>query len=141
MFTGQSEKGFLLGFAAGSPARSHSSVSVALVKASSNSGSRVVTSSWRVSMGFCFGTNTLPVGKSERTESEIKGTAQAEEPGASRPAAGLMRSYTFFELCENAQTWRHLQLLQPFPWYCDATVRDSIEHAECACGQLETFTG
>lgn len=43
------------------PARSHSSVSVALDRASSNSGSRVVTSSWRVSIGFSFGTNALPM--------------------------------------------------------------------------------
>lgn len=44
-----------------SPARSHSSVSVALDRASSNSGSRVVTSSLRVSIGFCLGTNALPI--------------------------------------------------------------------------------
>lgn len=48
------------------PARSHSSVSVALDRASSNSGSRVVTSSLRVSIGFCFGTNALPIEKERR---------------------------------------------------------------------------
>lgn len=52
---------FLQGISSFLPARSHSSVSVALDRASSNSGSRVVTSSWRVSIGFCLGTNTLPV--------------------------------------------------------------------------------
>lgn len=54
------------------PARSHSSVSVALDKASSNSGSRVVTSSCRVSMGFCLGINTLPAEKQRKNCEERK---------------------------------------------------------------------
>lgn len=43
------------------PARSHNSVSEALVKASSNSGSREIFSSVKVWIGFCLGMNIFPV--------------------------------------------------------------------------------
>lgn len=111
------------GLVAVSPARSHSSVSVALDKASSSSGSRVVTSSWRVSIGLCFGTKTLPVGKREKGERGMRGeTDGGKSWSVSREVTHSFTSvkrakHNDFYNCNNS-------------WRCDATVRDSITRLE-----------
>lgn len=79
------------------PARSHSSVSVALDNASSSSGSRVVTSSWRRSIGFCLGTNILPKKKTKRWNGWVLFNTHAARSAnmfTAKPGLGFMRFYT-----------------------------------------------
>lgn len=151
---------FLQGISSFLPARSHSSVSVALDRASSNSGSRVVTSSWRVSIGFCLGTNTLPVeteGKDdeERREGDDSAlikwrgntltSAKPEETGTCKSSAGFMRWYTnpaFYKKCW--LMWLVILTLRPFLFYpCSTVIRlhdcQVLCDWECALKQMEPF--
>ena len=153
---------FLQGISSFLPARSHSSVSVALDRASSNSGSRVVTSSWRVSIGFCLGTNTLPVETAGKDDEEWREgddlalmkwrgstltSAKSEETGTCKSSEGFMRcstNPTFYKKCllVNVTRYSHITatpILSSFHSHKTAWLPSAVWLWVCALKPMEPF--
>lgn len=126
------------------PARSHSSVSVALDRASSSSGSRFVTSSWRLSIGFSLGTKALPVEKGFKKPS-LKHPSR-ENVDAYREGV-IPKGWSYYEFhvaawipCVLFRCPSHPTVIRQQLECRGPQASRSIKHSDCLNKKLKEFT-